>query len=128
MKRIFLAALVGALVSGTAWGQSQQNQISTEMLRGTCNYPNLPKEHEKYREPAKLMCMGHLSGFFDYHNALSDIIEDATLFCLPMGGITLDTARTFFMQEANKQTKEERATTPAGIVLMFAMLKNFPCK
>ncbi len=121
-KTILFSLVFAISMGGKALAQTQ---ISAEMLRAACNYANVPSEYQKI---AKNMCMGHLRGFFDYHNAMSVLNKKARLFCLPPAGITLDTARTFYMREANAQTKEENSNTPAGILLVYSLGKHFPCK
>jgi hypothetical protein len=107
---------------GSAMGE--QAQISTNMLRAACNYPNLPAA---YQAQGKQLCHSHFRGFFDYHNALTVLNRPASLFCLPPSGIRLGMVRAFFMREANSMSEDEQAETPAGFTLINAMRAHFPC-
>lgn len=103
-------------------GDANAKGPTTDMLRASCNYDKLPAEHQKM---AKTMCLSYMHGFLDYHQALKQ--KNMTkLFCLPKGGITLGTARTFFMRmaEANPDLKD----IPASLTFSGVLEQYFPCK
>lgn len=95
---------------------------TTDMLRASCNYDNLPSKHQKI---AKTMCFSYLHGFLDHQKALKQK-NMVKIFCLPRGGITLGTARSFFMRmvEANPNLKN----ISAGLTLSKVLEQYFPCK
>jgi hypothetical protein len=126
MTRLILIATVFILMSGSFPEKANaQTQISADMLRAICNYPNLPEQH---RANAKQMCHGHLRGFFDYHNVISVMNKPARIFCLPKSGIPLGMTREIYMRDANQKSKDELTRTPAGFVLMMALAAQYPCR
>jgi hypothetical protein len=124
----YIALIVGVFmlpIGSFSEKANAQTQISADMLRAICNYPNLPQQH---RANAKQMCHGHLRGFFDYHNVISVLNKPARIFCLPKSGIPLGKTRAIYMQDANQKSKDELTRTPAGFVLMMALAAQYPCR
>ena len=103
-------------------GDAKAEGPTTDMLRASCNYDNLPAKHQQI---AKTMCFSYMHGFLDYQKALK-YKNMPKLFCLPKGGITLGTASAFFMRmaEANPDLKD----VPAGLTFSRVLEQYFPCK
>ncbi len=123
MKRFMLAALVGVLVSGPAWGE--EKITLGDMIAAYDRLPKGNKVKAKLERQVGLMGRGML-----WANGYTNEAWGSKLFCPPNKHVFTDNlyfsiARTKILSTPKYQ---EMQRSSAGYALIMGLRETFPCK